>query len=154
MIDVAMGGRAAEEIVYGPKNVTSGCSSDIKNATNVATGMVRYYGYSDALGPVFFGDDVSSAKRNEIDTEIRKLVKDGFSRARTLLEGKRDELTKLAEALVEHETLNLEEVQKVIKGEKIRQKALELDQLSQQLGFPPSTEALATDSLATELPRP
>ena len=105
MIDVAMGGRAAEEIgepdrpassnfligwtVYGPKNVTSGCSSDIKNATNVATGMVRvcwfiyspsllltrfdqYYGYSDALGPVFFGDDVSSAKRNVIDTEIRK----------------------------------------------------------------------------------
>lgn len=79
--------------VYGQKLVTSGCSSDLKNATQVATGMIRvsvpkrlrgewlltfypaqYYGYSEELGPVHFGDDTSPAKRGEIDAEIKKSV--------------------------------------------------------------------------------
>ncbi|KAG8917638.1 i-AAA protease yme1 [Tulasnella sp. 417] len=144
-IDVSMGGRAAEEIIYGKKLVTSGCSSDLKNATQVATGMIRYYGYSEELGPVHFGDDTSPAKRGEIDAEIKRLLVDGFARAKTLLTEKEDELHKLADALVEYETLDSEEVNKVIKGEKIRQDDHELDRLREQLGFTGGTsEVLAS----------
>ncbi|KAG8963460.1 hypothetical protein FRC00_006396 [Tulasnella sp. 408] len=144
-IDVSMGGRAAEEIIYGKNLVTSGCSSDLKNATQVATGMIRYYGYSEALGPIHFGDDTSPAKRGEIDAEIKRLLVDGFDRAKTLLTEKKDELHKLADALVEYETLDSEEVNKVIKGEKIRQDDHELDHLREQLGFTgESNETLAS----------
>lgn len=90
--------------VYGKKLVTSGCSSDIKNATQVATGMIRvsgpnslsgewlltsrpaqYYGYSEELGPVHFGDDTSPAKRGEIDAEIKRSVSELFHRTTRLL---------------------------------------------------------------------
>lgn len=143
-IDVAMGGRAAEELIYGQKLVTSGCSSDLKNATQVATGMIRYYGYSEELGPVHYGDDTSPAKRGEIDAEIKRLLVDGFARAKTVLTEKNEELHRLADALVEYETLDFEEVKKVIKGEKIRQDDHELDQLREQLGFTGATSELAS----------
>ncbi|KIJ24421.1 hypothetical protein M422DRAFT_62338 [Sphaerobolus stellatus SS14] len=122
-MDVCMGGRVAEEIAYGPENVTSGCHSDLSKATDVATRMVRYFGYSDKLGPVYYDEDnhaISPSKRTEIDSEVKALVNAAQDRAKNLLIEKRGELDLLADALVEHETLDLEEVKKVIKGEKIR----------------------------------
>ncbi|GJJ12361.1 hypothetical protein Clacol_006602 [Clathrus columnatus] len=122
-MDVCLGGRVAEELVYGPENVTSGCISDLAHATDVADRMVRLYGYSGKLGPVFFDENknLSSEKRQEIEAEIRALVEGAQDRARRILTERQEELHRLADALVEHETLDLEEVKKVIKGEKIRE---------------------------------
>ncbi|KAF8201840.1 ATP-dependent peptidase [Pholiota molesta] len=121
-IDVSMGGRVAEELIYGPENITSGASSDIRSATRTAQNMVKFWGFSQ-LGPVFHDDrdeSISPRRKEQIEEEVTKLVRGGESRAKTLLSEKVDELHLLAHALVDHETLNLEEVKKVIKGEPIR----------------------------------
>lgn len=123
IIDVCMGGRVAEDLIYGTENVTSGASSDIKRATETARGMVRYWGFSEKVGPVFYGsreDDISPRKREQIEDEVYNLVKGGESRVTALLKDKEEELHLLAKALVEYETLDADEVRKVIKGEKIR----------------------------------
>ncbi|KAI5481691.1 hypothetical protein MNV49_002917 [Pseudohyphozyma bogoriensis] len=121
-LDVAMGGRVAEEIIYGKENVTDGASSDISSATSMASNMVRRFGFSDVIGPVSHTDDadnVSPQTQAAIEGEIRGLVEGAQTRAMALLRSKKVELDRLARALVEHETLDLEEVQKVIKGEKL-----------------------------------
>lgn len=121
-IDVAMGGRVAEELIYGRDNVTSGASSDIRAATRTATAMVKQWGFSK-LGPVFYDnrdDSISQKRQEEIEDEITLLVRGGESRAAVILESKLDELHRLANALVEYETLNADEVRNVIKGEPIR----------------------------------
>jgi len=122
-IDVSMGGRVAEEFIYGPENVSSGASSDIRNATRTASAMVRQFGFSDVIGPVFHNENdntISPRKREMIELEIQRLIVEGEGRAKDLLKTKEEELHRLANALVEYETLDLEEVKKVIKGEKIR----------------------------------
>lgn len=121
-IDVSMGGRVAEELIYGYENVTSGASSDIKNATRTAQSMVKHWGFSK-LGPVFYDDrddNISPRRKEEIEEEITTIVRGGEARATALLTAKLDELHRLAHALVEHETLDSDEVRKVIKGEPIR----------------------------------
>ncbi|TFY64871.1 hypothetical protein EVJ58_g2334 [Rhodofomes roseus] len=141
-IDVCMGGRVAEELVYGPSNVTSGASSDLRHATLTARAMVKNWGYSDKVGPVWYGDRdaISPAKSDEIEREIRDLLIAGESRVATLLKSKEDELHRLASALVEHETLDAEEVKKVIKGEPIRNiKEVIQEDLSRMSDESPST---------------
>jgi len=121
-IDVSMGGRVAEELIYGVENVSSGASSDIKQATKTAEAMVKHWGFSK-LGPVFYGDSdgsMSSRMKEEIEEEVSSLVRGGEARATALLTSKMTELHRLANALVEHETLNLEQVKKVIEGEPLR----------------------------------
>ena len=83
--------------------------------------MVREYGYSDAVGPVNVGDDSSlaPATRSVIDSEVRRMLEEAKGRAYSLLTDKKIELERLANALVEFETLTKPEVMKVIKGEKI-----------------------------------
>ncbi|KAF9246524.1 ATP-dependent metallopeptidase Hfl [Melanogaster broomeanus] len=123
MIDVCMGGRVAEALIYGEGGLTSGCSSDLQRATHTATRMVKNYGFSDKVGPVYYNDQngpVSPATREKIDAEILNLLQEGEARVTKLLEGKAEELHRLAHALVQHETLNADEVRKVIKGEPIR----------------------------------
>jgi len=122
-IDVAMGGRAAEELVYGHDHVTSGASSDIQKATNMASQMVRHFGFSDVIGPVWVPEDSaerqSTHQRALVETEIRSLIDGAQARAVALLQKHRVELERLAEALVIYETLTGEEVGKVVKGEPI-----------------------------------
>ncbi|KIY70919.1 ATP-dependent peptidase [Cylindrobasidium torrendii FP15055 ss-10] len=120
-LDVSMGGRVAEELIYGVENVTSGASSDIQNATSVANGMVKRWGFSK-LGPIFHDDRQTSSGRRlaAVEDEVSNLIKESEERARKLLIEKMPELHLLAKALVEHETLNADEVRKVIKGEPIR----------------------------------
>ncbi|EKM82685.1 hypothetical protein AGABI1DRAFT_104584 [Agaricus bisporus var. burnettii JB137-S8] len=121
-IDVRMGGRVAEELIYGRDNVTSGASSDIQSATRIATSMVKRWGFSK-LGPVFYDsrdEGLSQRRQEEIEEEIALLIRGGESRATNILNSKMEELHRLAHALVEYETLNAEEVRKVIKGESIR----------------------------------
>ncbi|KAF8478682.1 ATP-dependent peptidase [Russula ochroleuca] len=122
-IDVALGGRVAEELIFGPENVTSGASSDLRKATATATHMVKNWGYSEKIGPVYLNDreeGISTSKREEIESEVRRMLQAGQARVFSLLRSKQQELHRLALALIEHETLDIEEVKKVIQGESIR----------------------------------
>jgi cell division protease FtsH len=131
---VAMGGRVAEEMIFGYDKVSSGASSDIQYATTLARDMVTRWGMSDALGPlqyaepdeeVFLGYSVNRTRQmsNEtaqaIDKEIRKVVEDGYARAKSLLTENSDKLETLAQALLEYETLSGDEIKKVLAGEPI-----------------------------------
>ena len=131
---VSMGGRVAEEVIFGYDKVSSGASSDISYATGLARDMVTRWGMSDALGPlqyaeadeeVFLGYSVNRQKNmsNEtaqaIDKEIRRIVEQGYDRAKHLLEEHRGELETLAQALLEYETLSGDEINKVLAGESI-----------------------------------
>ncbi|KAI0306580.1 ATP-dependent peptidase [Multifurca ochricompacta] len=122
-IDVALGGRVAEELIFGAENVTSGASSDLRKATATATRMVKNWGYSEKIGPVYLSDreeGISASKREEVESEVRRLLQTGQARVFALLRSKQQELHRLALALIEHETLDMEEVKKVIRGESIR----------------------------------
>jgi cell division protease FtsH len=133
-LSVAMGGRVAEELIFGHDKVTSGASGDIQMATNLAKAMVTQWGMSDKLGPlqyvenqeeVFLGHSVSrqqnvSEKTAElIDAEVKRLVLEGYEKARQILTDHADELESVAQALLEYETLSGDEIVKVIKGETI-----------------------------------
>jgi cell division protease FtsH len=131
---VSMGGRVAEEVIFGYNKVSSGASSDIQYATTLARDMVTRWGMSDALGPlqyaepeeeVFLGYSVNRQRQmsnetaQQIDKEIRRIVEEGYERAKHLLDEHRSELEKLAQALLEYETLSGDEIKKVIAGETI-----------------------------------
>ncbi|KAF9005647.1 P-loop containing nucleoside triphosphate hydrolase protein, partial [Cyathus striatus] len=121
-VDVAMGGRVAEEIIYGHDSVTSGASSDIRAASYTARYMVKSCGFSK-LGPVDYSDprDYGSPTRSEmVEQEVSKIIDDSQTRVRDLLKEHESELHLLARALVEHETLDADEVRKVIKGEPLK----------------------------------
>ncbi len=128
-----MGGRTAEEMFFD--DVTTGASNDIERATNLAKDMVTLYGMSD-LGPikynsgsenVFLGRDynspnnVSGQVAFEIDEEVRKIVNGCHNKAREIIEEHKQELIRIAEALVEYETLTSEQIGKVIRGESIEE---------------------------------
>lgn len=133
---IAMGGRVAEELVFGHNKVTSGASSDIQYATGLARSMVTQWGMSDKLGPlqyaaneqeVFLGhsvakqQNVSGATAKVIDEEIRAFVEGANDRATQILTDHRDQLNIIAEALLEYETLSGEEIDTLLRGEPIRQ---------------------------------
>lgn len=121
-LDVCMGGKIAEEMLNGPENVTSGCSSDLKSATQVARAMVTSFGMSDAIGPVQLSDswtEWSAATRSLAEQEIRRLLLESEDRTRKMLSDKNTELHRLAHGLLEYETLDKEEIVKVVKGVKL-----------------------------------
>jgi cell division protease FtsH len=128
---IMMGGRVAEEIIFGKENITSGASSDIKAATDLARNMVTRWGYSDILGTVAYGDNqdevflghsvartqnVSEETARLIDSEVKRLVQYGLDEARRILNEKIDDLHTLGKALLEYETLSGEEIEGVLKG--------------------------------------
>lgn len=123
-MDVAMGGRVAEELIFGVENITSGAMSDIANATKTARAMVTKYGYSDEVGIVYHGgntgeESASGATRAKIDSEVKKMTEDSYKRARDLLKKCTKEHHLLAETLLEYETLTGDEVRDIIlKGKK------------------------------------
>ncbi|KAL1717527.1 P-loop containing nucleoside triphosphate hydrolase protein [Schizophyllum commune] len=118
-LDVSMGGRIAEGLIYGPENITGGASSDIGAASRLARDMVKRLGFSK-LGPVDYSEDVSPRIQQDIDEEVTRIIKESESRATEVLTTRLEELHRLAESLVEYETLDGDEVKKVIKGEPIR----------------------------------
>ena len=133
-ITVAMGGRVAEEIIFGDNKVTSGASSDIEMATKMARNMVTKYGMSEKLGPlqyseneeeVFLGrsvqkhQNVSEDTARLIDSEIRIIVDTCYDLARKILTEKINDLHALAKGLIEYETLNGDEILSLLKDGKI-----------------------------------
>ena len=122
-MDVAMGGRVAEELVFGPDHVTTGASSDFTAATQIARGMVTQYGMSSKLGVMAVSaedwDMLSPEMRSQIDAEIQSLLEASRQRAAAILQRNRGELDRLAEALLEYETLNLDEIKSVLRGQRL-----------------------------------
>ena len=128
---VAMGGRVAEEIIFGHDKVTTGASSDIKMATDMARKMVTEWGLSDALGPLAYGEPegdgflgyasgqrraMSNATAEQVDREIRNVVQEGYETAKRILTDRLDDLHKLAHALLEHETLSGDDINTLLGG--------------------------------------
>lgn len=132
MIAILMGGRLAEEMIFSEQS--TGAGNDIEKATDLARKMVCEWGMSEKLGPLTFGkkeeqiflgrefaqhQDYSEQTANVIDAEVRGIVMRNYERAKDLLETHRKELTALSEVLLERETLNGEEIDKVMRGEKL-----------------------------------
>ncbi len=130
---VLMGGRVAEEIVFGKDKITSGAQSDIEQATKLARAMVTRWGFSDALGTVMYGENqeevflgysmgkqqnISESTAQTIDSEVRRLVEMGHSEARRIITEKRDGLEALAQGLLEYETLTGDEIIGLLDGKK------------------------------------
>ncbi|MBB5986266.1 ATP-dependent zinc metalloprotease FtsH [Sphingobium lignivorans] len=134
---VSMGGRVAEEIIFGYDKVSSGASSDIQYATRLARDMVTQWGMSDEMGPLQYEEPqgetflgysqsqrvhMSDETAQKIDKEIRRIVDAGYDRAHQLLKDHNDQLHLLANALLEFETLSGEEIKTLIeKGELVRE---------------------------------
>jgi len=131
---IMFGGRMAEELVFGPENVTTGAASDIQVATQTARGMITAYGMSEKLGrvryqaneqEVFLGhavtqtQNVSEATAQIIDQEVRRLIEEAEGRARTILTERLEDLHTIARALLEYETLSRDEIGTVLRGEKV-----------------------------------
>jgi cell division protease FtsH len=130
---IMMGGRVAEELVFGRDKVTSGASSDIEQATRLARMMVTRWGLSEELGTVSYGENqdevflgmsvsrtqnASEATVQKIDSEIRRFVEQGYNEATRILTEKRADLEALAKGLLEFETLTGDEIQDLLKGKK------------------------------------
>ena len=128
-ISKAMGGRIAEELIFGHDKVTSGASSDIQMATKLAKDMVTKFGMSDQLGPLTYGENedevflgrsitrhqqMSEETAKKIDVEIKRIVDEGYKKAKKILTEKIDDLHKLAKALLVYETLSGEEISDII----------------------------------------
>jgi len=128
---VAMGGRAAEELIFGDEKVTSGAQSDIKMATNMARAMVTQFGMSDILGPLSYGNNedevflgysvaktqnLSEETQKIVDSEIHKLVDGGHKAATEIVIEYKKELEIIAEGLLEYETLSGDEILDLLKG--------------------------------------
>ena len=128
---ILMGGRVAEEIIFGKDKITSGASSDIEQATKLARAMVTKWGYSKRLGVVTYGENqdevflghsvsrtqnVSEETAKIIDEEVKRLVQSGWEEAKTILTKKLNDLHKLAKALLKFETLSGAEINGVLKG--------------------------------------
>jgi cell division protease FtsH len=137
---MAMGGRAAEEIVFGPDKVSNGASGDIKMATDTTRRMITEWGMSEKLGMISYGDNgqevflghsvtqnknVSEATAREIDTEIKAVIDHAYAEAKRILTERRDDLEALAKGLLEYETLSGDEIQQVLRGEKIVRKVVD-----------------------------
>ncbi|MGY6411077.1 MAG: ATP-dependent zinc metalloprotease FtsH [Alkalilacustris sp.] len=131
-IAMAMGGKVAEELIFGKENVTSGAASDIQQVSKIARAMVQQFGFSDELGHIDYANEqqsylgayqgpsnVSPETQKKIDEEVRKIVDEGYQRAKAILTEKIDDLHRLAQGLLEYETLTGNDIKRVLAGEKL-----------------------------------
>jgi cell division protease FtsH len=128
------GGRVAEELVFGPEKITSGASDDIKKATMIARRMVTEFGFSDKLGPIRYNENeeevflghsvtqrknVSEATAKIIDEEIRSFIDEAEAKTKKVLADHMDDLHKIAQGLLEYETLSIDEIKTLLRDEPI-----------------------------------
>jgi cell division protease FtsH len=149
---MTFGGRIAEEIIFGPENVTTGATGDIKQATNMARAMVTEFGMSDKLGriryrdnqeEVFLGHSVTRSQNMSqetaqlIDSEVRRLIDEGEQRARSVLTQHLDDLHIVAKGLLEYETLSGKEVKDLLQGKPpVREFTMKEDQPKRRSAVP------------------
>ncbi|HSL68650.1 MAG TPA: ATP-dependent zinc metalloprotease FtsH [Longimicrobiales bacterium] len=125
------GGRAAEELIFGPEKITTGAGNDIERATTMSRRMVVQFGMSDLIGPMAVGDaeqevfigreivqrrEISERISELVDAEVKRILDEAYTRARTTLEANRELLEKIAQALLERETLDRDEVDLLASG--------------------------------------
>ena len=137
---MSMGGRVAEEIIFGAEKVSNGASSDIKQATDIARRMVTEWGMSDALGLIAYGDNsqevflghsvtqnknVSETTAREIESEVKRFIDAAYHRAKHILTENIEELHRIAKGLLEYETLSGEEIRTVLRGEPVIRKSVD-----------------------------
>ena len=142
-IAVAMGGRIAEELIFGHDKVTSGASSDIDMVTKMAKNMVTRYGMSKELGPIAYGENeeevflgrsvtrtqnMSEETSKKVDAEVKKIVEVGYDRAKKVLTEKIDDLHKLAKALLVYETLTGDEIRDLMFKNITPKKLVDIDE--------------------------
>ncbi len=164
LIASMFGGRVAEELIYGKKNITTGAGNDIQQATNLARRMVMEFGFSDKLGPlryetnqeeVFLGHSVAQQRNISddtarlIDEEVRRLVEEGEKTSREILTKNIDDLHKIAKGLLEYETLSAEDVDNILKGKEIDKTNTNMDSTTVN---PDSEKSIKKDNMKT--PRP
>jgi len=145
LIASMFGGRVAEELIYGKKNITTGAGNDIQQATNLARRMVMEFGFSDKLGPlryetnqeeVFLGHSVAQQRNISddtarlIDEEVRRLVEEGEKTSRKILTKHIEDLHKIAKGLLEYETLSAEDIDNILKGKELDKTNTNLDTTS------------------------
>uniref|UniRef100_A0A8D2HCQ3 ATP-dependent zinc metalloprotease YME1L1 n=1 Tax=Urocitellus parryii TaxID=9999 RepID=A0A8D2HCQ3_UROPR len=120
-MDVSMGGRVAEELIFGTDHITTGASSDFDNATKIAKRMVTKFGMSEKLGVMTYSDTgkLSPETQSAIEQEIRILLRESYERAKHILKTHAKEHKNLAEALLTYETLDAKEIQIVLEGKKL-----------------------------------
>ncbi|CAG05480.1 unnamed protein product, partial [Tetraodon nigroviridis] len=120
-MDVSMGGRVAEELIFGDDYITTGASSDFDGATKIAKMMVTRFGMSDKLGVMTYSDVSKQSPETQaaIEQEVRILLKDSYDRARSILKKYSEEHKKLADALLRYETLDAKEIQMVLEGKSL-----------------------------------
>ena len=154
-IAMAMGGRVAEELIFGKENITSGASSDIQQATKIARAMVTQFGFADELGYVDYaneqdsylgayggGTNHSGQTQKLIDDKVKEIIDTGYETARRILTEKADALENLAQGLLEYETLTGNEIQKVIDGEPLNRGDDDDNTSSSDSGNTPSVTAI------------
>ncbi|CAB0014790.1 unnamed protein product [Nesidiocoris tenuis] len=126
MMDTMMGGRAAEELIFGADKITSGASNDLKQATSLATAMVMDWGMSESMGlrthdtsskALVTVNDLSPSTTDQIDSEIKKILQDSYDRAKAILKAHSKEHKLLAEALLKYETLDADDIKAILSGE-------------------------------------
>ncbi|MDQ7011269.1 MAG: ATP-dependent zinc metalloprotease FtsH [Mariprofundaceae bacterium] len=132
-IAILMGGRLAEELVL--RQMTTGASNDFERATQIARNMVTMWGMSDELGAMVYGErdqevflgreitrhqNISEETARKIDVEVRRIIDTNYNRARKILESHMDQLHALAKALIEYETLEHDEIDRILAGKKLR----------------------------------
>lgn len=171
-LKVAMGGRVAEEVVL--KEISTGASQDIQQATRMVRGMVMQYGMSDVLGPVAYGEgqnhqvflgrdfnherNYSEEVASEIDKEVRKYLEAAYEACRKLIIANRDKLDLIAEALIERETLTAKQLEELLTTGKLADDDEKDDFLADDNDEPkdgdialiPPTELKAADSASKE----
>ena len=140
-ISKAMGGRIAEELIFGHEKVTSGAASDIQIATKLAKDMVTRFGMSNELGPLTYGENedevflgrsitrqqhMSEETAKKVDAEVKKIVDAGYKRAKKILTEKINDMHKLAKALILYETLTGDEIMDLILKNKYPKRAEDL----------------------------
>ena len=165
-VAIMFGGRVAEELSFGKDNVTTGASNDLRQATELARRMVTEFGFSEKLGPLHYAEDeqaaafgpifaqhrpVSEETAKLIDEETRRIITEAEAEARRILSDHGADLNTLADALLEHETLSGEDVEKVLRGEPVVSARLGAQSVSltPAAGTVPETEG-ALDSAIPE----
>ena len=133
-LDVSMGGRAAEELIFGKDKVTGGASHDLHSATGLAEAMVTQFGMSERIGlrvmgaggrkqqqPLFgsngSGSEIGPATAELIDAEVNRILNESYKRASNILQKHRRELDLLAEALLNYETLDADDIKAIVEGD-------------------------------------
>jgi cell division protease FtsH len=134
-ISSLFGGRLAEELIFGPENVTTGASNDIQRATDIARSMVTKWGLSERLGPLMYGEDegevflghsvtkrkeVSEETANAIDEETRAIIDRNYNRTKQILNDNLDKLHLMADALMKYETIDSDQINDIMTGQEAR----------------------------------